>query len=66
MAVVDKQTGKPSIPFYVGRVQWKTEDSVEIKGGYHSDGPCAAGVTFSVKLRNGKWTIVSEEMNWIS
>jgi len=47
-------------------VRWKTPDSAEIEGGYHSDGFCAAGPTFSLERQAGKWAVVSEKMNWIT
>jgi hypothetical protein len=66
MAVVDKRTGKAGIRFYVDKVVWKSEVAADVESGYHCDGLCAAGITFSLELKDGKWTIVSEKMNWIS
>jgi hypothetical protein len=66
MAVIDKRTGERAILFYVGKVSWKSETSAEIEGGYHCDGLCAAGITFSLELKDAKWIVVSEKMNWIS
>jgi|HubBroStandDraft_6_1064221.scaffolds.fasta_scaffold635894_2 hypothetical protein len=66
LTVVDKKTHKPGIIFYVGKLEWKKSDSVEIKGGYHCDGLCAAGITFRLKLVKGTWIIEERRTNWIS
>ena len=66
MAVVDKRSGKAGIRFCVGKVVRKSEVAADAEGGYHYDGLCAAGITFSLELKDGKWTMVSEKMNWIS
>ena len=66
LTVVNKQTHKPGIIFYVEKLHWKSSTDVEIEGGYHCDGLCAAGITFHLKLVKGKWKIKSERMNWIS
>jgi len=47
-------------------VRWKTPDSAEIEGGYHSDGFCAAGLTLSFERQDGKRAVVSEKTNWIT
>jgi hypothetical protein len=66
MAVIDQQTLQPAIRFYVRKVRWKTPDSAEIEGGYHCDGFCAAGLTFSLERKDGRGAVVSERMNWIT
>lgn len=66
MPVVDKKTRKRGIIFSVDKIRWSTENSVKVDGGYHCDGLCGAGITFSLERVNSKWTITKSAMNWIS
>jgi hypothetical protein len=64
--VVDKENGRRAIIFYVDKIKWLGKSSAQVDAGYHCDGLCAVGITYKLKLSDGKWTIVSERMNWIS
>jgi hypothetical protein len=66
MPVVDKKTHERGIIFYVDKIHWNLDSSVKVDGGYHCNGLCAAGVTFSVKRVDGSWIIKKSAMNWIS
>ena len=66
LARIDKKTGRPAIKVFVGKIGWLNEQSVEVGGGYHCGGLCAAGITYELKRKDGKWAILSEEMRWIS
>ena len=66
LAVVDKKTHQFGIVFYVDKIHWLNDSSVEVEGGYHCDGLCAAGVTYLVGRENGKWVVRSEKTTWIS
>lgn len=66
LAVVDRKTRRFGIIFYTDKLYWLSDSRVEMEGGYHCDGLCAANVTYVVNRENGKWIVKSERMNWIS
>jgi hypothetical protein len=66
MPVVDKSSEERGIIFSAGKVHWRSKNSAEVKGGYHCNGLCGAGLRFRVKRENGKWIVVSSKMEWIS
>jgi hypothetical protein len=65
-APIDKSTGEAGIVFNAENLWWLNQDLAELQGGYYCGGLCAVGITFTVKRENGKWTIKSSHMNWIS
>jgi hypothetical protein len=65
-AVVDKATGQRGIIFSADAIRWKSKNSVEVEGGYYCDGLYGAGMTFKLRLVNGKWIVKSAGMRWIS
>jgi hypothetical protein len=65
-AVVDKTTHEKGIQFYVGKMEWRGPNFVEVEGGYFCNGLCAAAVTFKVQRKNGIWTVESSKVNAIS
>ena len=64
--VVDKRTKQPGIIFSADEIRWIKEDQVEVDGGYHCGGLCAAGDVFAVRLEHGIWKVVEARMKWIS
>jgi hypothetical protein len=54
------------ITFYVEKIRWRSKTSVQLDGGYHCGLLCASGVTYRLRLKSGKWTIVKEKANWFS
>jgi len=66
LAVVDRKTGQFGIIFSADEIHWKDASSVEVQGGYHCDGRCAAGETYELRREHGKWILKSARMNWIS
>jgi hypothetical protein len=64
--VTDKDTHQPGIIFQADEVHWTKENEVEVAGGYHCGGLCAAGEVFTVRLENAKWNVLQSRMTWIS
>jgi hypothetical protein len=64
--VVDKKTKAPGIVFSANEIRWRSDDEVEVEGGYHCGGLCAAGDVFAVGFADGKWKVLSVRMKWIS
>jgi hypothetical protein len=64
--VVDKGTQEHGIIFSVDGIRWLGKSHVKVEGGYHCDGLCAAGYTFDVRLKEGKWVVTRQKMHWIS
>jgi len=64
--VVDKKTKQPGIVFSANEIRWTKDDEVEVEGGYHCGGLCAAGDVFTIAFSDGKWKVLSVRMKWIS
>jgi hypothetical protein len=64
--VVDKKTHEHGIIFYVNKIHWDDSESVRVDSGYHCNGLCGAGITFSLKRVDGKWVIRKRATNWNS
>jgi hypothetical protein len=58
MWVLDKKTGKHSVIFDVGAIQWLTEEKVEVEGGYLCGSLCMAEGTYHV-IREGTYWVVT-------
>lgn len=64
--VVDRETGERGMIFRVDAIRWIDETKCEVEGGYWADGLAADGNVYQVELKDGIWTVVGEEMLWIS
>jgi hypothetical protein len=64
--VVDKKSKQPGIVFSADQIRWTKDSEVEVEGGYHCGGLCAAGDVFTVGFERGKWKVLSVRMKWIS
>jgi hypothetical protein len=66
LAVIDRSSHQRGIRFSADEIRWLGPDSVEVKGGYHCDGLCGAGIKFEVRRENGHWLVKASKMEWIS
>jgi hypothetical protein len=64
--VTDKDTHQPGIILSADEIRWTKENEVEVEGGYHCGGLCAARDVFTVRLGNGRWKVIQARMKWIS
>lgn len=64
--VANKQTGQPSVVFYVGAIRWLSDDAVEVKGGYYCAARCWAGGTYQVIREEDRWTVTDFDIVEIS
>jgi hypothetical protein len=64
--VTDKDTHRPGIIFSADEIRWTKENEVEVDGGYHCGGLCAAGDVFTVRFKGEKWTVIQASLKWIS
>jgi len=64
--VIDKKNKQPGIVFSANEIRWTNENEVEVEGGYHCGGLCAAGDVFTVGFDEGKWKVLRVRMKWIS
>lgn len=62
----DKNSGKQGILFITGPVKWLTRDSVEVYGQYWCGGLCSAEYLHVVRLNDGRWTVETTKLIWIS
>src|SRR5437660_2746361 len=59
---IDKSSHRAGIVFSVDSIRWRDNSHAEVKSGYYCGGLCAAGITFTVQLSNGKWVIKNSHM----
>jgi hypothetical protein len=73
----DSLKGQKSIPvqtthrerglkFYVKRIKRLSDNRVEVFGCYFIGPLAAAGYTYTVEFKNGKWVVTAVTMDWIS
>jgi hypothetical protein len=54
-----KKTKQLGIVFSADEIRWMKEGEVEVDGGYHCGGLCAAGDVFTVHFEDGRWKVVT-------
>jgi hypothetical protein len=64
--VRDLHTDEPGILFSITEIRWITRNQVQVSGGYDEGYLSSSGDTYFVEKRSGKWTVVRDEMHWIS
>jgi hypothetical protein len=52
--------------FKITKLQWISATEVEVTGGWKENPLSAAGGTYRVKKRNGKWVVLKYQNQWIS
>lgn len=64
--VIDPQTGKRGIIYYVSRIRWLSKTEVEVKGGFYVGKLASSGNTYRLTLKNGRWLVTKDVMDWVS
>jgi hypothetical protein len=64
--VFEKGTNRRGLVFRVETVRWSGGDAASAQGGYYEAGLSASGNTYTLERKAGRWTVVKDEMNWIS
>jgi hypothetical protein len=57
MRVVDKETGKMSVIFDMGKIRWPKHSEAEVDGGYLCGSECMAGGTYHVAWDGSRWVV---------
>ena len=52
--------------FRVERIKRVSDTKAEVSGGYYEAGLSSSGNTYSVELKEGKWVVAGDKMDWIS
>ena len=65
-SVIDPETKKQGIIFYVESLRIINEDEAVVRGGYVMHGTSATGCTYNVKRVDGKWKVVKVTLDWIA
>jgi hypothetical protein len=58
--------GAGALLFEIEGIERVAPDAFEVRGGYYEANESAAGSVYRVELRDGRWTVTSDEMQWIS
>ena len=66
VGVTDKKTGEKGLILRVWKIEWKSDTEVDVKGGYYEHGLSASGNTYTLKKKNGKWTVTNDKLHWMS
>jgi len=62
----DPATGKRGKLFWVRDLRWLPDGRATLQGGYHWHGRAAAGATYTLVHRDGRWTITGTDGQWVS
>ena len=54
------------LKFYVKKIKRLSDTKVEVFGCYYIGPLAAAGYTYTVEFKNGKWVVTAIKMDWIS
>ena len=64
--VQDKKTGEHGLIFTITAIRWKSDEEVEVDGGYYEGSLSSSGNTYFLKRKGGKWIVERDDMHWIS
>ena len=64
--VVDKTTKARGLMFRIDAVKFTDKDHATVNGGYFEAGLSASGNVYTLERMKGAWTVVKDEMTWIS
>lgn len=64
--IVDKQTGKVGLIFYLRSIRWLSEDQVQVDGGYHEGPLSATSNRYTVVRENGAWVVLQDQVISVS
>ena len=65
--IYDRVTGERGAAFYVRSISMCSQDDCEVEAVIHPGGGLSAsGPIYRLTRKNGKWTVVSERLKWIS
>ena len=64
--VVDRTTGEKGERFNVSSIFWQSNNEVHVKGGHFASDTGGSGHTYTLRKKNGKWTVTKDQMNSMS
>jgi hypothetical protein len=65
--IYDKVSGEGGAAFYVKDILMLSQDEAEVVAVIHPEGGLSAsGLVYRVYRKSGKWTVISENIKWIS
>jgi len=64
--MIDKETGMQGRILHIDSLEWASDDEVLIEGGYYENPLSAAGTTYEVEWKGGRWIVTGECCHWIS
>ena len=64
--VIDPKTGKKSVIWEVGEIVWKSENEVEVSGGYAGGPFSGSWSTYFLRKKNGQWAVERDRPDAIS
>ena len=67
MLIYDKVSGEGGAAFCVEIITMLSQDEAEVEAVIHPEGGLSAsGLVYRVSRKSGKWTVISENLKWIS
>ena len=65
--IYDRGSGEGGAAFYVKDIFMLNQDEAEVEAVIHPEGGLSAsGLVYRVFRKSGKWTVISENIQWIS
>jgi hypothetical protein len=62
----DRKTGERGYHFSIGKIRWISGTKVKVSSSCYKGYLNAIGEVFTLKKKNGKWTVERVESQWIS
>jgi hypothetical protein len=64
--IVDKESGKGALTFYVSKITWYSADEAEVAGGYREGNLSASNTRYRVTRSGGRWVVQDARLQVIS
>ncbi len=64
--VLHKETKERGLIFSIDKIEWVSDTEVKVSWGYYEAGLSASGNTATLKLEGKGWTVINDQMHWIS
>jgi len=61
-----KKTKGRGLIFSIDKIKWVSDTEVKVSWGYYEAGLSASGNTATLKLKEKGWTVIDDQMQWIS
>lgn len=61
---IEKRSRRPALFLELGKITWHSSTRASVESESHQASRDAAGGSYRVEKRNGKWVVVKEDIQW--